>query len=520
MLEFEQLVNDIERDLSLERCLEALPRMLELTQANVLARTRAYLLAARCAFVGRDTLAYEEMLREAKALAEDGPLEAKARVTLLEASLLTATARISESEEKLRFAFGHMNELPPEIQGLALSIKGRNQMSQGEYVAAIDNSHEAIALSPPLSSAAAFAHGTIAGVFQGMGRINESEHYALEQLRIMTERGSTQWTPGLYTFLSIGAADAKDFEKAQMYAEKASQLKEATGAATASPTLALIWQAHSKLEMGQFEEGLQYATEAVSCASKEQNVAMLMNAYMLLGNAQLECGHLEEALESLQIPLNRLDQQSDGTRLTLYRLLAQTYKALDRKAEAFDICYKLWELQADFDNRTREALLRYHKALEEKVYAQKTAMLNMRTAQMERELAMSATQLVAQVDLLGRFRNDLREIVRQAKSDDPALKQVKDKLKELPCEQIDWVNFDAQFSSVHPEFKSKLSEKHPDLTRAETKICALTRMKLTSEEIGRLLCLSDRTVQTHRLNIRKKLGLRTEQNLGAYLADL
>jgi DNA-binding CsgD family transcriptional regulator/tetratricopeptide (TPR) repeat protein len=520
MVEFESIITDIERDLNLERCLAALPRMLELTQANVLGRTRAYLLAARCAFIARDALTYEEMLREAKALSEHGSLEARARVTLLEASLLTASAKFTESDEKLQFALDHLGELTDEVQGLALSIQGRNELCQGDYVAAIDSSHEAIALSPSLSSAAAYAHGTIASVFQAMGRITESEHYALEQLRIMSERGSTQWLPGIYTFLSIGAADSKDYDKAHAYAKRAAELTDASGAASASPTLSLIWLTSSKLEMNQPEDAMRYAKETLESAKQENNVPMQMNAYLLLGEAQQKLGHSQSALDSLLIPLSHLDKLSDGTRLTLYRSLAETYKALNRGAEAFDICYKLWELQADFDNRTREALLRYHKALEEKVYAQKTAMLNMRTAQMERELAMSATQLVAQVDLLGRFRNDLREIVRQAKSDDPALRQVKDKLKELPCEQIDWVNFDAQFSSVHPEFKSKLQEKHPDLTRSETKICALSRMKLTSEEIGRLLCLSERTVQTHRLNIRKKLGLRTEQNLGTYLASL
>lgn len=494
--------------------------MLELSQDNVLPQVRAYLLAARCAFIARDSLAYEDMLREARSLSEGGPIEAQARVALLEASLLTASAKYAESDEKLQFVLGHLGDLTHEVQGLTLSIKGRNQLSMGEYVAAIDSSHEAIALSPQLSSAAAFAHGTIAAVFQGMGRITESEHYALEQLRIMSERGSTQWLPGIYRFLSIGAADARDYEKAHAYAERGAELAGASGAASTSPALSLSWLAASKLEMNQLKEAIRYAEESVESAKREENVPMELYAYLLLGQAQLRLGDSESALSSLLIPLGHLDQLTDGTRLDLYRWLAETYKALDRKAEAFDICYKLWELQADFDNRTREALLRYHKALEEKVYAQKTAMLNMRTAQMERELAMSATQLVAQVDLLGRFRNDLREIVRQAKSDDPALRQVKDKLKELPCEQIDWVNFDAQFSSVHPEFKSKLQEKHPDLTRSETKICALSRMKLTSEEIGRLLCLSDRTVQTHRLNIRKKLGLRTEQNLGTYLASL
>jgi DNA-binding CsgD family transcriptional regulator/tetratricopeptide (TPR) repeat protein len=520
MLEFESIITSIERDLSLERCKAVLPRLLTLAGTDTLAKTRSYLLGAKCAYLAQDYDEYELLFLQAEEVARQGPPEAKARVLLLEASLLTAVGNCAESEEKLRAILPDLRDYSAEIQGLALSILGRNQISEGAYVEAIDNSHEAIALSPPLSSTAAFANRTIATVFQAMGRNIESEHYALEQLRIMKERGSTQWIPGIYSFLSYGAAESKDFEKARYYSQKAGELASSSGSASVSKTTSLLWHAGSCLEDSEYDLAKKLICEAIEAAKQERNDALLMNAYLHLGEVCYKLGEYEQALAALSIVLDRSHLSGDGQMLLLYRWLAETYKALDRKAEAFDICFKLWELQADFDNRTREALLRYHKALEEKVYAQKTAMLNMRTAQMERELAMSATQLVAQVDLLGRFRNDLREIVRQSRSDDPALKQVKDKLKELPCEQIDWVNFDAQFSSVHPEFKSKLQEKHPDLTRSETKICALSRMKLTSEEIGRLLCLSERTVQTHRLNIRKKLGLKTEQNLSTYLASL
>jgi tetratricopeptide (TPR) repeat protein len=202
MLEFEQVVNDLERDLSLERCRAALPTLLELCKSDPLAKTRALLLMARCAFVSREAATYELYLQKAAEASNNGPLEAKVRVALLEASLLTASAKYTESEQKLQFAFENLISLAAETQGLTHSIHGRNLIQIGAYVEAIDHSQEAIALSPPLSSAAAFAHGTIAMTFQAMGRINESEHYALEQIRILSGRGSHQWVPSIYT-LSI-----------------------------------------------------------------------------------------------------------------------------------------------------------------------------------------------------------------------------------------------------------------------------------------------------------------------------
>ncbi len=54
--------------------------------------------------------------------------------------------------------------------------------------------------------------------------------------------------------------------------------------------------------------------------------------------------------------------------------------------------------------------------------------------------------------MLARFRDDLRRVVREVGEPLNALQKVKEKLKELPCEQIDWTKFEAKFTGAHPEF--------------------------------------------------------------------
>ena len=520
MREIEELVGEIERDLDAERCTAALPRLLELCDSDALGLTKVYLLAARCYFVARDSERCTQMLQLAHLKASNGPLEAQARVATIEASLLTTAANIPESEDKLAFVFEHLSEVSDELRSLAFSIRGRNEALSGRYAEAIEYSQEAISLGSPTASSVMFANGTIAWVFQVMGRIDESEEYGLEQIRLLTAKGSTNSVAGLYSFLSSGAASIKQWARAQEYEEKAIELIGATKGRSTLRIVSMILMAENQLELGNFDQALEYGLNGLTLAKEESFIAFELNAQILLGRVHLMKHEYAKALELLQVPLEREAELGDNQRMQLYRELAETYKALDRKAEAFDICWRLWELQTDFDARTREALLRYHRALEQKIHAQKTSILNMKANQMERELALTASQLSAQVDLLGRFRNELREIVRESASNDPTVKKVKDKLKDLPCTQIDWAHFESQFSTVHPDFKSKLEEKHPDLTRSEAKICSLTRLKLTGEEIARLLCLSPRSVETHRFNIRKKFGLKTEQNLGTYLASL
>jgi DNA-binding CsgD family transcriptional regulator len=52
----------------------------------------------------------------------------------------------------------------------------------------------------------------------------------------------------------------------------------------------------------------------------------------------------------------------------------------------------------------------------------------------------------------------------------------------------------------------------------ELKICLLLR--LTSSDIAKVLCLSERSAETHRYNIRKKLGLGRGDDIHEVLARL
>src|SRR5205823_14965229 len=100
------------------------------------------------------------------------------------------------------------------------------------------------------------------------------------------------------------------------------------------------------------------------------------------------------------------------------------------------------------------------------------------------------------------------------------IKAVREKLKELPCEAIDWTKFDVEFRSTYPDFRDKLLEKYPDLSKMEVKIASLLKLKLTSLDISKLLCISERTSEEHRHHIRRKMGLTREQDIREVLAGM
>lgn len=210
-----------------------------------------------------------------------------------------------------------------------------------------------------------------------------------------------------------------------------------------------------------------------------------------------------------------------------YNEIAEYYRRNRNFELAYDYSIKSLSSLGEEQEKQRRTLALLHESQSKELLAQEKRIFEIELEQnknklqhQERELTLTASQLATQAELLGNFRNDLRKIVRDMADPIDALRHIKQKLKDLPCEQIDWAKFEAEFISVHPEFRQKLLELFPDLTSQETKMCLLVRLGLKNTEIARLLCLSERTVDNHRFNLRKKLGLKTAQSLSQFLIGL
>ncbi len=71
------------------------------------------------------------------------------------------------------------------------------------------------------------------------------------------------------------------------------------------------------------------------------------------------------------------------------------------------------------------------------------------------------------------------------------------------------------------EFGLKVTRKGLNLSIREVEICSMIRGGLRSKDIARLLNVSHQTIEKHRKNIRKKLGISSKDiNLSSYLREL
>ncbi len=71
------------------------------------------------------------------------------------------------------------------------------------------------------------------------------------------------------------------------------------------------------------------------------------------------------------------------------------------------------------------------------------------------------------------------------------------------------------------DFGSKISDPQFKLTPKEIEICDMIRSGLSSKQIAEIQAVSSETIETHRSNIRKKLGLANQNiNLTSYLKSI
>jgi tetratricopeptide (TPR) repeat protein/DNA-binding CsgD family transcriptional regulator len=160
------------------------------------------------------------------------------------------------------------------------------------------------------------------------------------------------------------------------------------------------------------------------------------------------------------------------------------------------------------EQAAREALGLRAQLLEEQIDRQRAA------------LAAQAMSMARQAELLGDVRRQLDAIVRTERNPRSVIVRITERLRELPHEVMDWPRFEAEFHSSYPTFQSSLLQRWPELTGMEMKVCALLKLRLTSADVARVLTLSERSVEGHRLRIRRKMQLLASDDLHHVLAGI
>ena len=84
----------------------------------------------------------------------------------------------------------------------------------------------------------------------------------------------------------------------------------------------------------------------------------------------------------------------------------------------------------------------------------------------------------------------------------------------------DWENFKILFEKIYPGFFFNLKERARDITEAEQRMAALTRLNLTAKQMASMLGISVDSVHKGRQRLRQRLQLPSEINLEESVASI
>lgn len=144
----------------------------------------------------------------------------------------------------------------------------------------------------------------------------------------------------------------------------------------------------------------------------------------------------------------------------------------------------------------------------------------------ESELTSATTQLddfrrsiQEKNQLIEHFAEEIQKLKKDGEQEaDPELLSQLERAVILTDEQ--WENFRVTFEKVHKGFFSSLKKKMPDLTQAEIRFLALTKLKLSSKEMASMLGISMNAIRMYRHRLRKKFELDKDNMIEELVEDI
>ncbi|HEV8505508.1 MAG TPA: hypothetical protein VGQ53_08915 [Chitinophagaceae bacterium] len=142
---------------------------------------------------------------------------------------------------------------------------------------------------------------------------------------------------------------------------------------------------------------------------------------------------------------------------------------------------------------------------------------------MEQEIASAQTQLKMFTENIIEKTSLIEKLEQKIKGRDISAGQ-QAIITELTLQTIlteeDWNKFRSLFEKIHPGFFTKVKEKFPDITLAEQRMAALTRLRLTTKQIASMLGISVDSVHKTRQRLRQRLQVDSDTNIDELVSQL
>lgn len=412
----------------------------------------------------------------------------------------------------------------------ALAALGNALGDLGEYVAALEHQLEALAIRENLNDAESVGVvcNDIGLLYSQIGDSTAAVEFFNRSLEIFRERGSRYLE--ILVLGNLGSlhltlghhAEALDASLRTLVIHQ--QLGDPLGQAGA-----LVAVATCQERSGQLLEAIAGFQRALSLAKGSSLTQLQVVASIGLGNCHRGLGEHWKSVNDLDLAL--AGARNIGERRLEYlahEAFAKTYEALGDSHNALEH-YKRFirmrdELHGEEKRRAvtemeiRFALARAERERDQ--YRMKAEQLQGEVDKKMRELNALTLNMMQKDELLDSLKGQL---TRTSDSSADARSFMKTVIEEIDATREDneqRKGGEENLFDLHRDFIRALTDRYPELTTTETKVCVLLKLSMATKDIANLLYLSERTVENHRYRIRRKMGLPADINLILHLAAI
>lgn len=279
---------------------------------------------------------------------------------------------------------------------------------------------------------------------------------------------------------------------------------------------------------GDFERAVEHHRKGLDILTDVEDESLQAQALLRIGKLCHRMGDFHEARMALEEALHIARLRGDlRLQYQIHEWLAATLKGIGDAEQALrhherfaeireDVrgvekqqC--MAELQARFDVESARKQIEIMRLEKERLVAEKEVkvaeLVTMKTM-LEEYLRARLASIEASAD------HETRSVLRKLTP------QLLDELRKEPAELGTWQSLLDVLDQRHPGFMRMLASRYPQLAPTERRVCAMTHLKMSTDEIARALGTQKKNIQQHRFRILKKMGGSRGLTLAEFLESL
>jgi tetratricopeptide (TPR) repeat protein len=351
-------------------------------------------------------------------------------------------------------------------------------------------------------------------------------------LQLAKQNGDTLWTARVLGNIARVLYQQQKFDSAWALLQTDYGVSKQRGiydnAASASG-----WKARASLALGNKTAAITEAREAISLLALWPNGPYLRDTYYALTQIFRAMGQydsafyyserysalndsLEKEVATSSLAISRARLNNEVSRFNIQKLNREKETVLLWRniMIASIIIVSLIALLIINRQRLKEKIKTEKAEQEHLKMVQEKQLMETEIASAKEQLQMFTANIVEKTNLIEKLESQVKG--REANHEQQAIISELARLTILT--EDDWNKFRNLFEKIYPGFFMKLKDSFPDITSAEQRMAALTRLRLTTRQIASMLGISVDSVHKSRQRLRQRLNLGADASLEEVLS--